>query len=163
MMSTIRIFFEVREETVATRVHQKVPDYLSGMAKEFTISGKNFVDFSAEGDRLLAGYCRDQGGGGGDPPPLMPSSSSEEAAVVRLNMEKTMAVLTRCSFNESHRQPIFLLGGIPAIADLVKVRCSATSSVLLSLNPKNNGLRGKFGLFYPIILHCRSNAWSTNR
>ena len=27
----------------------------------------------------------------------------------------------RCSFDESHRQPIFLLGGIPALAELIQV------------------------------------------
>ena len=29
--------------------------------------------------------------------------------------------LLRCSFDESHRQPIFLLGGIPALAELIQV------------------------------------------
>jgi hypothetical protein len=40
---------------------------------------------------------------------------------VRVNIEETMAVLTRWSFDESHRQPIFLLGGIPALAELIQV------------------------------------------
>ena len=44
-----------------------------------------------------------------------------ESNYVSLNIEETMAVLTRCSFDEGHRQPIFLLGGIPAIAELIKV------------------------------------------
>ena len=39
-----------------------------------------------------------------------------------INIEETMAVLTRCSFDESHRQPISLLGGIPALAELIQVR-----------------------------------------
>ena len=30
--------------------------------------------------------------------------------------------MLRCSFDESHRQPIFLLGGIPALAELIQVR-----------------------------------------
>ena len=38
-----------------------------------------------------------------------------------INIEESMAVLTRCSFDESHRQPIFLLGGIPALAELIQV------------------------------------------
>ncbi|TRY69315.1 hypothetical protein TCAL_09734, partial [Tigriopus californicus] len=38
-----------------------------------------------------------------------------------INIEETMAVLTRCSFDESHRQPISLLGGIPALAELIQV------------------------------------------
>jgi hypothetical protein len=41
--------------------------------------------------------------------------------VIPLNIEETMAVLTRCSFDEYLRQPIFLLGGIRAIAELVQV------------------------------------------
>ena len=39
-----------------------------------------------------------------------------------INIEETMAVLTRCSFDESHRQPISLLGGIPALAELIQVK-----------------------------------------
>ncbi len=38
-----------------------------------------------------------------------------------MNIEETMAVLTRCSFDEAHRQPIFNLGGIPALAELIQV------------------------------------------
>ena len=41
--------------------------------------------------------------------------------VVPFNIVETMAVLTKCSFDESHRQPISNLGGIPAIADLIQV------------------------------------------
>ena len=41
---------------------------------------------------------------------------------IEMNIEETMAVLTRCSFDESHRQPIFNLGGIPALAELIQVR-----------------------------------------
>ena len=43
------------------------------------------------------------------------------AAAQKINIEETMAVLTRCSFDESHRQPIFNLGGIPALAELIQV------------------------------------------
>merc|ERR1719210_2596883 len=39
---------------------------------------------------------------------------------ININIEETMAILTRCSFDESHRQPIFLLGGIPALAELIQ-------------------------------------------
>ena len=49
------------------------------------------------------------------------SKVETDSNFVALNIEETMAVLTRCSFDESHRQPIFLLGGVPAIAELVKV------------------------------------------
>jgi hypothetical protein len=38
-----------------------------------------------------------------------------------INIEESLAVLTRCSFDESHRQPIFLLGGIPALAEIIQV------------------------------------------
>ena len=38
-----------------------------------------------------------------------------------MNIEETMAVLTRCSFDEAHRQPIFNLGGIRALAELIQV------------------------------------------
>ena len=41
--------------------------------------------------------------------------------VIPFNIVETMAVLTKCSFDESHRQPISNLGGIPAIADLIQV------------------------------------------
>jgi len=43
-------------------------------------------------------------------------------SVLPINVEETMAVLTRCSFDESHRQPIASLGGIRAIAELAQVR-----------------------------------------
>ena len=45
----------------------------------------------------------------------------EEYLAVHINIEETMAVLTRCSFDESHRQPIASLGGIPALAELIQV------------------------------------------
>ena len=41
--------------------------------------------------------------------------------VILFNIVETMAVLTKCSFDENHRQPISNLGGIPAIADLIQV------------------------------------------
>ena len=44
--------------------------------------------------------------------------------VIPFNIVETMAVLTKCSFDESHRQPISNLGGIPAIADLIQVNRS---------------------------------------
>ena len=47
---------------------------------------------------------------------------------ININIEETMAILTRCSFDESHRQPIFLLGGIPALAELIQVESSAHSA-----------------------------------
>ena len=37
------------------------------------------------------------------------------------NRPHSNTVLLRCSFDESHRQPIFLLGGIPALAELIQV------------------------------------------
>ena len=37
----------------------------------------------------------------------------------------TISFPFRCSFDESHRQPIFLLGGIPALAELIQVRPQA--------------------------------------
>ena len=60
----------------------------------------------------LINFCSrdsvDVGGGGGE-------------VSLSINVEETMAVLTRCSFDESHRQPIAALGGIRALADLVQV------------------------------------------
>ena len=41
--------------------------------------------------------------------------------MIPFNIAETMAVLTKCSFEENHRQPIFNLGGVPAIADLIQV------------------------------------------
>ena len=38
--------------------------------------------------------------------------------------------LLRCSFDESHRQPIFLLGGIPALAELIQVTEKETWHVI---------------------------------
>lgn len=49
------------------------------------------------------------------------ASSDEASAWTEMNIEETMAVLTRCSFDEAHRQPIFNLGGIPALAELIQV------------------------------------------
>ena len=40
---------------------------------------------------------------------------------ISLNIEETLAWLTKWSFDESHRQPIGLLGGVPAIAEFIKV------------------------------------------
>merc|ERR1719500_2237579 len=48
-------------------------------------------------------------------------SGEARKANIPINIEETMAILTRCSFDESHRQPIFLLGGIPALAELIQV------------------------------------------
>ena len=48
-----------------------------------------------------------------------------DGQTISINIEETMAILTRCSFDESHRQPIFLLGGIPALAELIQVWCYA--------------------------------------
>ena len=48
-----------------------------------------------------------------------PADHGCKAAV--MNIEETMAVLTRCSFDEAHRQPIFNLGGIRALAELIQV------------------------------------------
>ena len=44
-----------------------------------------------------------------------------EGTMVSLAIEETLAVLTRCSFEENHRQPILNLGGVPALAELVQV------------------------------------------
>jgi len=41
--------------------------------------------------------------------------------VVALNIEETMSTLTRCSFDETLRQPIYMFGGIRAIAELIQV------------------------------------------
>ena len=40
-------------------------------------------------------------------------------------------MLTRCSFDESHRQPIFLLGGIPALAEIIQVEEEPVSPIFL--------------------------------
>ncbi|CAB4061798.1 APC [Lepeophtheirus salmonis] len=45
-----------------------------------------------------------------------------------INVEETMAILTRCSFDEGHRQPIFMLGGIPVLAELIQVEKDAHGS-----------------------------------
>ena len=47
--------------------------------------------------------------------------TADSEQIIPLNIEETMAVLTRCSFDEYLRQPIFLLGGIRAIAELIQV------------------------------------------
>ena len=48
-------------------------------------------------------------------------NGEEAGKFTMMNIEETMAVLTRCSFDESHRQPIFNLGGIRALAELIQV------------------------------------------
>ena len=82
---------------------------------ELRVPCHTFVNFSADvsmASMAEAGAeAAGEGGGWVDP---------EDS--VSLNIEETMAVLTRCSFDESHRQPIFMLGGVPAIAELIKVR-----------------------------------------
>ena len=47
----------------------------------------------------------------------------EKFSKVFLNTIATLSytLILRCSFDESHRQPIFLLGGIPALAELIQV------------------------------------------
>jgi len=54
-------------------------------------------------------------------------SGEARKSIININIEETMAILTRCSFDESHRQPIFLLGGIPALAELIQVENRAHS------------------------------------
>ena len=49
------------------------------------------------------------------------ASGVDEVQWMSMNIEETMAVLTRCSFDEAHRQPIFMLGGINALAELIQV------------------------------------------
>ena len=48
-------------------------------------------------------------------------ANSDHGKMEKMNIEETMAVLTRCSFDEAHRQPIFNLGGIRALAELIQV------------------------------------------
>ena len=72
---------------------------------------RNYVNYSA--DISVAAAEDDQNG--------LLAKADNDTNFVSLNIEETMAVLTRCSFDESHRQPIFLLGGVPAIAELIKV------------------------------------------
>ena len=71
---------------------------------QFSLPCNHFVNYST--DSLL--------GADGE-------GSSDVEQVIPLNIEETMAVLTRCSFDEYLRQPIFLLGGIRAIAELIQV------------------------------------------
>ena len=52
---------------------------------------------------------------------------SDATQWTEMNIEETMAVLTRCSFDEQHRQPIFNLGGIPALAELIQVSIHQTA------------------------------------
>ena len=52
----------------------------------------------------------------------MLSGEPDQPVMMAMNIEETMAILTRCSFDETHRQPIFTLGGIPALAELIQVR-----------------------------------------
>jgi hypothetical protein len=50
-----------------------------------------------------------------------------------INIEESLAVLTRCSFDESHRQPIFLLGGIPALAEIIQVPLTLAEIIQIPL------------------------------
>ena len=45
-------------------------------------------------------------------------------------------IFCRCSFDESHRQPIFLLGGIPALAELIQVLALKGDHRIIGLNFK---------------------------
>ncbi len=60
---------------------------------------KNFINFSREG--MLA---------------------ADGSVVLSISIEQIMAVLTKCSFDDGHRRPITLLGGIRALADIIQVR-----------------------------------------
>ena len=84
-----------------TLVHTATPpglfNILGVLYLQFTLPCHHFVNYSA--DLSLDG---------GD-------------QTIPLNIEETMAVLTRCSFDEYLRQPIFMLGGIRAIAELIQV------------------------------------------
>ena len=53
----------------------------------------------------------------------------EKFSKVFLNSLPTLSytLVLRCSFDESHRQPIFLLGGIPALAELIQVTSTLTT------------------------------------
>lgn len=45
----------------------------------------------------------------------------DEGVLVRINIVETMAALMTRSREEKYRQPIVLLGGVPALAELIKV------------------------------------------
>ena len=57
---------------------------------------------------------------------------------ISLNIEKTMQWLTKWSFDEGHRQPIELLGGIPALAEFVQIEMEAHRSMCHYLKPESS-------------------------
>merc|ERR1719422_2277532 len=86
----------------------------------------------AEQDLMVCDFGEVESSGGGGKQVFachnfLDYSGEARKANIPINIEETMAILTRCSFDESHRQPIFLLGGIPALAELIQVENRAHS------------------------------------
>ena len=104
---------------------------------QFSLPCNHFVNYST--DSLL--------GADGE-------GSSDVEQVIPLNIEETMAVLTRCSFDEYLRQPIFLLGGIRAIAELIQVSIFFIFVLVMSLAAILDNFCAPSPIFTFNVTHC---------
>ena len=81
--------------------------------------------------------------------PVSNFTSDHGSKMEKMNIEETMAVLTRCSFDEAHRQPIFNLGGIRALAELIQVYAATVQfSLTTQANNHSNSIQLLPGLSY---------------
>lgn len=93
-----------REETAAFTV--RFDDDDTG-GEEFAVPAVNFVRLSDDGWEEL----------------------DAETIAVKINIHQIIAVLTKCSHQDSHRQPISLLGGISALIELMQVKLFPSSNI----------------------------------
>ena len=74
-----------------------------------------------------------------------------------LNIEETMAWLTKWSFDEGHRQPIELLGGIPALAEFVEIEWEAHQYICQSEKLTiDNSQSSKFNQYQKMLIRCNN-------
>ena len=98
------------------------PDGLQGQVESWdrvVLPCGHFVNYNT--DFLMPDGYATGGGGATSTAGATSNAGVEEVQWMSMNIEETMAVLTRCSFDEAHRQPIFMLGGINALAELIQV------------------------------------------
>ena len=98
------------------------PDSLQGQVEAWdraTLPCGHFVNYNT--DFLMPDGYATGGGAATSTAGATSNAGVEEVQWMSMNIEETMAVLTRCSFDEAHRQPIFMLGGINALAELIQV------------------------------------------
>ena len=77
---------------------------------------------------------------------------------ISLNVEETMAHLTKWSFDEHHRQPIAYLGGITAIAEFIRIEHGAHLCICSRLHGQSGEGIGSYKKSHKTCLEARRYA-----